>query len=217
MSLLKALLEGNGGGAVGAVARSLGLSEDQAGSAVSQLLPALTAGMKRNVAQQGGLESLIGALSGGGHQRYLEDPGQLAQPEGIADGNKILGHLLGSKDVSREVAGEAATATGIDAGILKKMLPMLAGLAMGTLSQQSRQGGALSDLLGAGSGAEQASGTLSSFLDADGDGSITDDLLGGEPSVASTWAGGIDCRQPTSSRILSANVDRAGLRSGHEQ
>ncbi len=177
MSLLKALLEANDGGAVKALANNLGLDSGQAGSAIGQLLPALTAGMKRNVTQPGGLDALIGALTQGNHSRYLDDPGQLGSPEAIDDGNKILGHLLGNKEVSRKVAGQAAETTGIDTGILKKMLPMLAGLAMGTLSKQSGPGGSLDGILGGGSG-DGTGGLLSGFLDADGDGSIADDLLG---------------------------------------
>jgi len=178
MSLLKAILEANNGGAVKALAQNFGLSNEQTGSAVAKLLPALTAGMKNNVAKQGGLDSLLGALNKGQHAQYVDQPSQLAQPSSITDGNKILGHLLGSKDSSRQVASEAAASTGIDSGILKKMLPMVASLAMGSLSKQSSGGGALAGMLGGGSPDKAAGGLLSSFLDADGDGSMADDILG---------------------------------------
>jgi hypothetical protein len=180
MSLLKTILEANNGGAVKALAQNFGLSNQQAGSAVSKLLPALTQGMKTNVAQKGGLDALLGALNKGGHQRYVDNPTELAQANTVAEGNNILGHLLGSKDVSRQVASQAAEQTGIDTGILKKMLPMIASLAMGSLSKQSGSGGALAGMLGGNSGGNSsaAGGLLSGFLDADGDGSMADDLLG---------------------------------------
>ena len=177
MSLLKALLEASDGGAVKEIASNFGLSNNQAGSAISQLLPALTKGLQKNVAKDGGLESLIGALSSGGHDRYLENPSQVTNPESIRDGNKILGHLLGSKDVSRQVAGQAANNTGIDAGVLKKMLPMVAALAMGALKKQSGSGGPLAGMLEGGT-SNRGGGLLSGFLDADGDGSVADDILG---------------------------------------
>jgi len=178
MSLLKAVLEANSGGAVKALAQNFGLSNEQTGSAVAKLLPALSAGMKSNVAKEGGLESLLGALSKGKHEQYVDDPRKLSEQSTISDGNKILGHLLGSKETSRRVASEAAASTGIDSGILKKMLPMIASLAMGSLSKQS-SGGALAGMLGGGSSATPAAGgLLSSFLDSDGDGSVADDLLG---------------------------------------
>ena len=56
--------------------------------------------------------------------------------------------------MSRNVAANAASSTGLDAGLIKKALPLLAGLAMGALSKKSNagqsMGGGLTDLLGFG-------------------------------------------------------------------
>ena len=182
MSILETILKSQGGALVKQVAGSFNLDEGQAGAAISKLLPALTQGMKRNVEQPSGLESLLGALQGGNHSRYVEQPEAVTRAETIQDGNAILGHLLGSKDVSRQVAARAAEQTGVDSGVLKKMLPMVAAMAMGSLSKESQGGGALSALLGGGASQSAASsagaGLLSSFLDKDNDGSAMDDLLG---------------------------------------
>lgn len=126
MSLLKSIIEAQGGQVLKQLASNFNLKPDQAGAAVSQLLPALTGGYKKNMASPQGLEGLMKALQGGGHQRYIEKPEELTRPETIQDGNGILGHLLGSKDASRQVAAQAAQKTGIDVSILKKMLPMVA-------------------------------------------------------------------------------------------
>ena len=138
--------------------------------------------MAKNAVQPGGLQSLEAALTRGGHSRYLEQPSQLAQPDAILDGNGILGHIFGSKDVSRQVASGAAAQTGIGADVLKKMLPMLASLAMAALAQRATRsssgnvqlgpdagGGGLLDMLGPmlGGGGGQAGGN------------ILGDLLGG--------------------------------------
>lgn len=177
MDLMSMILNANGGRNVREMAGSLGLDEGQVSGALAALLPALSQGLKRNASQPGGVESLLGALAGGHHQRYLEDPSTLARGETIQDGNAILGHILGSKEVSREVAGRAAATTGIGADVLKKMLPMVAALVMGAMSRKAATSGA------AGAGARQAPsgdllGTLGSLLDADRDGSVADDLLG---------------------------------------
>jgi hypothetical protein len=58
-------------------------------------------------------------------------------PAGIEEGNGILGHLFGSKEVSRAVAAQAAQATGIGQEILKQMLPVIASTMMGGLFKQS--------------------------------------------------------------------------------
>jgi hypothetical protein len=188
MNLLETLLTENGGGVVREIARNLQLPEDSTRSAIEQLTPALSRGISQNARKTGGLESLFGALQSGGHERYAKDPSLLADPGVVSDGNAILGHILGSKDVSRNVAGRAAQETGLDASILKKMLPMVAAAAMGTLGQQSSGGGGIlgqlaGSVLGGGfqQGATQSSagmaGALESFLDSDKDGAVVDDLF----------------------------------------
>jgi len=59
------------------------------------------------------------------------------------------------------------------------MLPVVATMVMGGLSKQSNSGGgALAGLLGGGNQQSGGQSLLTSFLDADGDGSVADDLLG---------------------------------------
>ncbi len=129
-------------GAISQLARQFGLSPQQAEDAVRNLAPALTGAMSRNAKQPGGLQALQQALSSGKHGRYFDDPTSLADPATAEDGNKILGHLLGSKDESRRVAGESARATGIDVDTLKQMLPLVAGLVMGSVGKGGSAGGA---------------------------------------------------------------------------
>jgi hypothetical protein len=81
----------------------------------------------------------MNALSNGQHQQYVSDPAILGQAATIDDGNAILGHVFGDKDVSRQVAAQAAAQTGIGSDILKKMLPIAATLVMGALAKRSVQ------------------------------------------------------------------------------
>jgi hypothetical protein len=176
MNLLDAILDAQGGGAVKQLAKNFGMGEDQAISAISHLLPALSSGLKRNVSSESGLQGLLSALSGGNHRRYLEDPSVLEREETRQDGNGILGHIFGSKDVSRRVAQNAADKTGLGVSILKKMLPLVAAMAMGSLSKRAAE----PEFRNAMSGGQQSGllGMLTPFLDADKDGSVADDLLG---------------------------------------
>jgi len=173
MSILETILGAGNGGAVNQLAAQFGLQPEQASSAVAALVPALAGGLQRNVSTEGGLASLASALGSGKHESYLEDPTSLAQPTTTDDGNAILGHLLGSKDVSRQVATQASQQTGIDPSILKQMLPLVAALAMGGLARHSNAAGAgaagglgsiLGGLLGGGGGggsmANDAAGML---------------------------------------------------------
>lgn len=136
MTLLETILQAGGGSAVQQIGSQLGLGQSQTTSALGALVPALAAGLQQNAQSEGGLDALVGALSSGRHQQYVENPTTLGDPSTIVDGNKILGHVLGSKDVSRQVASQAAAQTGLDVSVLKKMLPLAATLVMGALSNR---------------------------------------------------------------------------------
>lgn len=125
------------------LARSAGVDRSAAQTGLEALLPAVTKGLQRNSRDASGLESLAKALGSGAHDRYLDQPETLADPRARMDGNAILGHIFGSKDVSRNVAGHAAQTTGLDPAILKQLLPVVASIAMGALSKRSQGGTAL--------------------------------------------------------------------------
>ncbi len=179
MGLLQTIIEAQGGALVKQLAGNTGLDTNSTVTALAKLLGGLNQGIKANTARPEGLEALMGAIQRGNHQRYLEDPREVFNPSALMDGNKILGHILGSKDASRSLASQVERETGVSSSILKKMLPMVATMAMGALSKQSHaQGGALSQLLGGGQPQSGAASLLSSFLDADNDGSVLDDVMG---------------------------------------
>jgi hypothetical protein len=172
MNLLESIVSSPG--ALSQLGQAVGLDDSQAQSALKALLPALSSGLKKNASQPSGLEGLLSALNQGGHAKYVEDPSQLTSAGTIQDGNGILGHLLGNKETSRRVAQRASQQTGIGDDVLKKMLPLVATMVMGALSKQSAparsqaRSGAGGDIFG----------MLAPMLDADGDGSVADDLLG---------------------------------------
>ena len=177
MNLLEMILNAQGGAAAQQAGAQMGLNQTQTQSAISALLPAISSALKKNTQSPQGLGGLLQALQGGNHEQYLENPQAMAQPETVQDGNAILGHLFGSKDVSRAVAGQAAAKTGLGADVLKKLLPLVATMAMGSLSKQTRQpdmksalaGLAMKQLLGGGN-APQSSGL----------GNMLGSLLGGQ-------------------------------------
>ena len=185
-------------GGLQSVARDLGLNEDQVAAGADALLPAILGGMKKQAqAQPSGLEGLgglLGQLGGGGLLDQVLSP-QATDP---SQGNQVLGQIFGSKDVSRAVADNAASQSGLDSGVLRKMLPLLAMLVTGFMAKQTggagqqasmgeAQGGlgglmgSLGGLLGgAGSGAPGASGGLGGLggmLDMNGDGNALDDIM----------------------------------------
>ena len=170
--ILDILMNAAGGGAAEQIGQKFGLSPDQTSGALAQLVPAVMAGMHQNAQQQGGLDGLLGALTGGNHSQYLDNPELLGQDSAVQDGNGILGHVFGSKDVSRDVANQASAQTGIGADVLKQMLPIVATMVMGGLAKQNA--GQTPSL---GAGASDGGGLLG-MLDQNHDGSVADDVMG---------------------------------------
>jgi len=150
-------------GGVSSLARELGVSEEQAASGTRALAPAILGGFKKQV-QTGssgfeGLGGLLGQLGGGD---LLENV-LSAQPTDVSRGNDVLGQIFGSKDVSRAVAQDASSKTGLDPALLKKMLPMLAMAVAGFMAKQ-----------------QQASSAAQPVPAKGGLGGLVDGLLGGK-------------------------------------
>jgi len=174
MDLMDLLKASGGGGSLGQLAKTVGLGSSDTSNLVKALAPALMRGMQKNAADDSGLAGLRRALETGGHDRYIENPELLASDETRRDGNNILGHIFGSKDVSRNVAAVAAKDTGIDASMIKKVLPLLATLAMGAMSKKTSAGRDIGSSLSKG-----GLGPLGDLLNMGGkSGGGLDDILG---------------------------------------
>lgn len=180
-------------GGLQSMARELGISESQAAQGAEALLPALLGGFKKQAqAQPSGLQGLgdlLGQLGGSGLLDNVLSP----QPTDVSRGDNVLGQIFGTRDVSRTVAQHAASRTGLDPALLKRMLPILAMLVAGYMARQRSAGGAqpaasggglgglLGGLLGgaaAPSGGASAPGGIGSLLDLNKDGNPLDDILG---------------------------------------
>lgn len=148
MNLLELLNSAGGQQSLGSLASNLGLDSTKTNSLVDALAPALMGALQKQTSSQDGLAGFKKALQSGRHQAYLSKPESMSSPATVADGNNILGHILGSKDVSRNVAAQAAASTGIDVSLIKQALPLIASLAMGAMSKSSNAGKSLDDSAG---------------------------------------------------------------------
>jgi len=156
-------------------------------------VPAILAGMTKNVQSQDGAASLNNALESKHDGSLLDNLSGMLQghtQELQSDGDGILGHVFGNK---REAVEQGiAQKSGISANKIGPLLAILAPIVMAYLGKEKRQtntgtgglGGLLGGLLG---GSNQQSGNagggimdmLGGVLDKDGDGNPLDDLLGG--------------------------------------
>ena len=132
---------------------------------IPQLAPLILSGLKRQKDTQGGDERVDHILNKYGDSSVLDNIKDLISSKANApsvDAN--LGGLLGSnRDV--QAAQTLAKSLNIDASTIMKMIPALSPIILGALSKKR-------DTSGAG-----LSG-IGSMLDADGDGSIIDDVAG---------------------------------------
>ena len=195
MSIMRLLQQAQGGQGIGQLAEQLGLDSEQAEGLTGLLAPALGSAARQR-AESGGLEDLLGALRGENQAGLYDDAGAAASEEGRAQGRDFLTALLGGEAEAEGLAEEAAARSGIDRDTVSQFLPALAAMAQGGLQRQlpderideietEARGGGLAGmvggLLGGGSGGAGGGGglgMLNSLLDADGDGSALDDVLG---------------------------------------
>ena len=91
-----------------ALGREFGLTPEQTDTAVTALLPAISAGLKQSTASPDGLGNLFAMMA---QQRDLhalyDDAGTALGAKGVAAGNDALSVIFGSPDVSEAVADQA--------------------------------------------------------------------------------------------------------------
>ncbi|WP_298497962.1 DUF937 domain-containing protein [uncultured Algibacter sp.] len=173
---------------ISGVAGSTGNDTSKTSSVLTMALPVLMKAMQRNASTPQGAEGLMGAIQGKHNGSILDNLGGLfgggVDDNVKEDGSKILGHVLGAKQQGVEkILGEKS---GLDAGSVGNILKVAAPILMGVLGNQAKQqnissSNGIGDLLGGllgGNSADKEQSFLESILDADGDGSIVDDVAG---------------------------------------
>lgn len=174
---------------ISGVSGSTGTDENRTSSVLTMALPVMMKAMERNAASSPeGAQGLLGAIMDKHDGSILDNLGGLfsggVDEDVKTDGDKILGHVLGAKKEGvQQVIGQKA---GLDAGSVGDILKVAAPILMGVLGKQAKQnnvsstndlGGLLGGLLG-GSSAKEEQSFLEKILDADGDGSVVDDVAG---------------------------------------
>jgi hypothetical protein len=160
-NLYEILGEAQQGEAMAGLGREFGLTPRQTQAAVAALLPAISMGIKQATATPEGLGNLF-ALMGGQPDLYAmyDDPQAAFSRQGRAAGNEVLSAMFGSPEASRAITDQAQQLSGVTSAILKKLLPVLAGLLISGLMRSGsgqgtpsapqpapEQGGGLGDIL----------------------------------------------------------------------
>ena len=172
---------------ISGVAGQTGQPENKTGDVLSMAMPLLLGAMKKNVATPQGAQGLMSALSNKHDGSILDNLGGLfgggVEETVTQDGAGILGHLFGGKQSNVENA--LSQKSGLDAGSIANILKIAAPIVMGFVGRQTAQSNVsdangMNSLLGSmlGGQPEQNQSLITTLLDADGDGSILDDVAG---------------------------------------
>lgn len=190
MSGILDLLNGDlGKTLISGVAGQTQQSESKTQDVLTMALPVLMQAMKRNAATPEGADGLMNAITNSKHDgSLLDNLGGLfsggVDDNILNDGSKILGHVLGSKQDN--VTTALGVKSGMDASSVAQILKVAAPIIMSMLSKKASQdsvssSSGLESLLGgliSGNSQNQEQNFLESILDADGDGSVIDDVAG---------------------------------------
>ncbi len=170
---------------ISGMARETGQPENKTADVLNLAMPLLLSAMKKNVADPKGADGLLNALSGKHNGGILDDLGGLfsggVNKEVVEDGAGILGHVFGNKQARVENA--LSQKSGLDAGTVAQILKIAAPIVMGYLGKQKAQNkvedaSSMNTLLGSMLGGQprENQSLIMSLIDADGDGSVLDDV-----------------------------------------
>ena len=124
--------QGNAG--FDALSRQFQLSGDQQQKAMAAFMPAFMMGLQRAMTSPDASRFLQSLMSGG-YQTFWQAPGAAFFPQAQKEGHVILDQLFGSDEASRRVAHQAADYAGIGVETMQQILPVLAGIFAGGVSQ----------------------------------------------------------------------------------
>ena len=173
---------------IGGVAGQTGQPENKTADVLSMAMPLILGAMKKNVSSSPqGAEGLMNALSSKHDGSILDNLGGLfgggVDDEVVQDGAGILNHVFGNKQP--QVENALSQKSGLDAGSIAQILKIAAPIVMGYLGRQKAQSNVkdasgMNTLLGSmlGGQPQENQSLITKLLDADGDGSILDDVAG---------------------------------------
>jgi hypothetical protein len=118
------------------LARHFGITPEQSAKAVEALMPAFIAAMQRQFSDPTASMKLMQAVFGqtGTKNPYL-DAFAAFQPETVSQGEEMLRAFFGSKEVAKAVSDHVANMTGIGQQILSSMMPVVAAMTAGGLTE----------------------------------------------------------------------------------
>lgn len=169
-----------GDDAIDAMSRQAGTDKQQTQTALAAALPLLINAVNKQGVAQHNPSAFVQMLDQDKDGSILDDVAGFMNAGGRANGDDILGNLLGQR------RGQAEKYISNDSGLnieaVSKILSMAAPVILSYLGRQNKQtGGGIGDLLGSFTGsmqqqAPQQMNVLNQLLDRDNDGDVSDDV-----------------------------------------
>ena len=167
-----------------------GADKQQTAAAATGIISTLMGGLAKNASSQEGASALSNALDRDHDGSILDDMmGMLSgntQPNNssMLNGAGILNHILGNK--TNGAVNMISQMSGLDSSKTGNLMSLLAPVVMGALGKTKKEQGLdvsgiaslLSGTMSQQSSQDPTMGLITKFLDADGDGSIIDDVAG---------------------------------------
>lgn len=175
-----------GGHGVENLARLYGLSAQQAQVATEVLMPAFAEGFRRAMSSPESMAALMSLMMRGPYGDFYSRP---ASPADLTQaGTNALTAVFGSPEISRAVAQQAATSTGIGVTLIHQMMPAYASLVLGGLTKSLAASGAMQQMVAgllenADTSSRRPATTGNPFIDA-----MTRMMSLGQAGTGNPWA-----------------------------
>jgi hypothetical protein len=148
MNWFDLMRQAQGGAGLDNLSRQFGLSAQQTHAALAALMPAFAMGLQHAAADPNAMGRLFQSMMSGHYPTFWESAAQAFTPQAKQEGARLLDQLFGSDEVSRRVARQAASFSGVGVDVLQQMLPLIAGIVAGGLAKvATAQGAALQETM----------------------------------------------------------------------
>jgi hypothetical protein len=120
--------------ALASLAQQFNLSGDQTQRTMAAFMPAFAMGLQKATVSNDPAR-LFQTMMSGAYQNFWQAAGHSFSSQAQQEGRRLLDQLFGSDEVSRRVAHQAADYAGINTETMQQLLPILAGIMAGGMSQ----------------------------------------------------------------------------------
>jgi hypothetical protein len=120
--------------ALASLAQQFNLSGDQTQKTMAAFMPAFAMGLQHATTSSDPAH-LFQSMMSGAYQNFWQAAGNPFTPQAQQEGRRLLDQIFGSDEVSRRVAHQAADYAGINTETMQQLLPILAGIMAGGMSQ----------------------------------------------------------------------------------